>query len=114
MLIRRACKDGFAEIYAEVSTAPDEYGRVDKGNCRLKFTGDPSNFETAQFVCEAALALVFNLKELPINSEDGFGTPVEMLGDVLLNRLTDTTVRPALVVTDARKDVVGCEWGMYA
>lgn len=65
---------------------------------------DPGNYATAQCVSESALALVFNEGDLPSRSDDGFGTPAELLGDVLLKRLMSTPVRPVVVETLARLD----------
>lgn len=67
--------------------------------CLLKFQGDAGNATTAQCVAEAALTLVFNRDQLPKRSEDGFGTPAEILGDALLQRFKSTKVRPVSVKT---------------
>jgi short subunit dehydrogenase-like uncharacterized protein len=100
-----ACKAGFAHVYSEVSTKPDARGLVDKANCSINFEGDPGNWVTAQCVCESALALILDKSKLPPRSKDGFGTPAELMGSVLLNRLQTTSVRPVKVKTHVRKDV---------
>ena len=99
------CQAGFAHVYAEVSTKPDNRLVVDKATCSINFEGDPGNWVTAQCVCESALALVLDKGKLPPRSKDGFGTPAELLGTVLLNRLQTTSVRPVKVKTHVRKDV---------
>lgn len=65
----------------------------------LKYDGDAGNATTAQCVAESALALVFNRERLPKRSEDGFGTPAEILGNALLQRFQSTKVRPVTVKT---------------
>ena len=100
-----ACKAGFAHVYAEVSTKSDTRLMVDKANCSINFAGDPGNWVTAQCVCESALALILDKGKLPPRSKDGFGTPAEIFGNVLLNRLQSTTVRPVKIKTHVRKDV---------
>lgn len=93
----RSCKMGYAFVYSEVCTAPNEAGACEKANCLVKFQGDPGNWVTAQCVSEAALTLLFHKKDLPPRSEDGFGTPAELLGQPLLNRLQNTTTRPVTI-----------------
>jgi short subunit dehydrogenase-like uncharacterized protein len=108
------CRAGFAEVYAEVIGPVDaKTGRVDKANCFIAFEGDPGNWVTAQCISESALALVLNRDELPSRSEDGFGTPVELLGGVLLKRLKETKVRPIVVQTSVRLKTVRHEWSMF-
>jgi short subunit dehydrogenase-like uncharacterized protein len=108
------CRAGVAEVYAEVIGPVDaKTGRVDKANCFLAFDGDPGNWVTAQCVSESALALVLNRDELPPRSQDGFGTPAELLGGVLLKRLKETKVRPIVVQTSVRLKTVRHEWAMY-
>jgi short subunit dehydrogenase-like uncharacterized protein len=108
------CRSGFAEVYAEVIGPADaKTGRVDKANCFLAFQGDPGNWVTAQCISESALALVLNRDELPPRSLDGFGTPVELLGGVLLKRLKETKVRPLTVQTSVRLKTVRHEWQMF-
>jgi len=100
----KAC---YTEVYAEVTTkaaAPTADGRVDRGTCYMGFQGDPGNLVTAQVVSEAALALVWDRSNLPGISDDGFGTPAELLGKVLLKRLGETKVRPIKIVTKVQKD----------
>lgn len=80
------------------------YCKVQSGNTHvaysyLKFQGDAGNAVTAQCVSEAALTLVFDKDKLPARSEDGFGTPAEMLGEALLQRFQATKVRPVTVQT---------------
>ena len=70
----------------------------------MGFQGDPGNLVTAQVVSEAALALVWDRSNLPGISDDGFGTPAELLGKVLLKRLGETKVRPIKIVTKVQKD----------
>lgn len=100
-----ACKAGYADVYSEVSTAPAVGGLVHRANCSLKFEGDPGNWVTAQCVMEAALSLILEKEKLPSRSKDGFGTPAELLGMVLVNRLQKSSVRPVLIATNARKNV---------
>lgn len=99
------CKSGVAEVYAEVSTPANAGGFVDRANCSIKFKGDPCNYVTAQCVCESALALILDQKKLPPRSADGFGTPAELLGSALLQRLKDTKVRPVEIAAFARQNV---------
>jgi len=97
------CQKGFAQVYAEVKAPlPAQEGRVACANAFLEFEGDPGNWVTAQCVVESALSLVLNRKELPTRSKDGFGTPAELLGPVLLKRLKTTSVRPVKVKTNVR------------
>mmetsp|Transcript_58479 Transcript_58479/g.174171 ORF Transcript_58479/g.174171 Transcript_58479/m.174171 type:complete len:520 (-) Transcript_58479:206-1765(-) len=85
---------GFAEVYAEAHSRTQKYNRIDRGTCRILFKGDPGNLVTAQCVSESALSLVLNRDVLPQKSKDGFGTPAELLGDVLIKRLQESAVRP--------------------
>jgi short subunit dehydrogenase-like uncharacterized protein len=101
----QACKSGFAHVYSEVASAPNHEGIVDKSNCCIKFEGDPGNWVTAQCVCESALALILDKEKLPPRSLDGFGTPAELLGTVLLGRLQSTSVRPVKVSVAVRQNV---------
>lgn len=107
------CKAGVTEVYAEVCTRPDTSGRVDKANCYVAFEGDPGNYVTAQCVCEAALALIFDRDKLPPKSEDGFGTPAELLGEIYLERLIENEIRPVEFQTDIRHAALKHEWRMY-
>jgi short subunit dehydrogenase-like uncharacterized protein len=75
-------------------------------------SSDPGNYVTAQCVCEAALALVFNKGELPPRSEDGFGTPAELLGFALIRRLKESPVRPVILETLVRLNS-SRDWKMY-
>jgi short subunit dehydrogenase-like uncharacterized protein len=75
-------------------------------------SSDPGNYVTAQCVCEAALALVFNKGELPPRSEDGFGTPAELLGFALIRRLKESPVRPVILETHVRLNS-SRDWKMY-
>jgi short subunit dehydrogenase-like uncharacterized protein len=108
-----ACAGGYAEVYAEVCGPVKKSGKVDKANCFLKFKGDPGNWVTAQCVSESALALLLDKKDLPARSEDGFGTPSELLGPVLLKRLKETRVRPIELATHVRKSTTVTEWKMF-
>lgn len=89
------CDIGSNAVYA-VATAKSETGdgTVNRGYAYLSFQGDAGNLVTAQCVSEAALALVFDREALPTRSEDGFGTPAELLGGCLLKRIRETKVRP--------------------
>jgi short subunit dehydrogenase-like uncharacterized protein len=94
---------GYAQVYAEVTTKA-EGDRVNRATCFVSFHGDPGNLVTAQCVGEAALSLVHNRSELPARSEDGFGTPAELLGPVLLKRLQQSKVRGVKVVTKVTRN----------
>lgn len=108
----QSCRTGYAHVYAEVATAPNDAGGSDKASCLVKFKGDPGNWVTAQCVSEAALTLLLNRDDLPSRSKDGFGTPVELLGEPLLHRLQNTSVRPVVVEIHVRLGV-GREWKMH-
>jgi len=110
----RMCKEAYAEVYAQVTTSTSKTGKVDKADVLIKFEGDPGNWVTAQCACESALALLLNKSELPPRSEDGFGTPAELLGTVLLKRLQKTAVRPVQLETQVRRNVDEWEWGIHA
>lgn len=71
----------------------------DRASCHIRFEGDPGNLVTAQCAGESALCLVLNRSDLPKRSKDGFGTPAELLGDALLERLSNTKVRPVSIET---------------
>lgn len=92
---------GYSDVYCEVLSVSDDKskGLVDRGTCRLMFEGDPGNLCTAQCVSEAALTLVHGRNDLPPNSEDGFGTPAQLLGDALLSRLLKSRVRKVSMET---------------
>ena len=109
-----ACEKGHAEVYAEVKAPLEgQEGRVACANCYMEFQGDPGNWVTAQTVVESALCLVLQPKELPPRSKDGFGTPAELLGPVLLKRLTNTKVRPVTVKTHVRMNERDHEYKVY-
>lgn len=108
------CKSGYAQVYSEVKAPiPNQKGRVACANAFLEFEGDPGNWVTAQCVTESALALVFSRKELPTRSKDGFGTPAELLGPVLLKRLQESKVRPLKVKTNVRANERDHEYKVY-
>lgn len=107
------CRHGFAQVYAEVSTAADPTTNIrERANVMLEFKGDPGNWVTAQCVAESALALVFDKDKLPPRSEDGFGTPAQLLGHVLLDRLQHSSVRPVKISSHVRHVNVS-EWRMW-
>jgi len=107
-----ACREGYAHVYAEVATEANSAGGSDKASCLMKFKGDPGNFVTAQCVSEAALTLLFGGDDLPPRSSDGFGTPAELLGKPLVQRLLNSPIRAVTIETDVRKGV-GREWRMF-
>ena len=97
----------YCDVYAEVTTessSPTADHRVDRATCHMGFQGDPGNLVTAQVVSESALSLLWDRANLPMISDDGFGTPAELLGKVLLKRLGGTKIRPVKIVTTFRKD----------
>jgi short subunit dehydrogenase-like uncharacterized protein len=97
------------EVYAEVTSkaeAPSNNGSVDRAACHITFQGDPGNLVTAQVVSEVALALLYNRADLPPNSEDGFGTPCELVGKVLMKRLMESKVRKVNIETAVHKDML--------
>eukprot|EP00977_Amphora_coffeiformis_P022375 scaffold10856_cov229-Amphora_coffeaeformis.AAC.26 len=68
----------------------------------------------AQCVSEAALALLLDRADLPERSEDGFGTPSELLGNaLLLNRLQESPVRHVEFATQVRKTASPSEWQTF-
>ncbi|KAG7360215.1 saccharopine dehydrogenase [Nitzschia inconspicua] len=89
---------GSNSTYCKVHST-HEGGKEEVAYSYLKFEGDAGNAVTAQCVSEAALTLVFNRDDLPMRSEDGFGTPAEILGDALLRRFRAAKVRPVVVKT---------------
>lgn len=91
----------------------DDRDLVDRGYAHITFQGDAGNAVTAQCVCESALALVFNKDSLPERSEDGFGTPAQLLGPVLMKRFHETKVRPVSIVTSSRKGTLRSERQVY-
>ena len=105
----------YAEVYAEVTakTEVESEECVDRATCFISFQGDPGNLVTAQCVGEAALCLVYNRSELPVRSKDGFGTPAEFLGPVLLKRLKESKVRHVKIVTTVHRNVPKRETQVY-
>mmetsp|Transcript_39065 Transcript_39065/g.54998 ORF Transcript_39065/g.54998 Transcript_39065/m.54998 type:complete len:333 (+) Transcript_39065:443-1441(+) len=104
-MLNQTCR---SEVYAEVASkaaSPTQEGNLDIGACHIKFKGDPGNLVTAQCVCESAMALIHNRSELPERSNDGFGTPAEIIGDVLLKRFSENKVRPVEITTATKKDI---------
>lgn len=104
-------RSGTAEVYALITgevfsndscSSSDEY--PNRASCHIKFQGDPGNLVTAQCVVESALSLILNRPDLPKRSEDGFGTPAQLLGGVLLQRLKESKVRTVTVQTNVWKD----------
>mmetsp|Transcript_23692 Transcript_23692/g.33256 ORF Transcript_23692/g.33256 Transcript_23692/m.33256 type:complete len:463 (-) Transcript_23692:1436-2824(-) len=89
---------GYATVHAQVIAETTSSG-PSRATCEMKFQGDPGNLVTGQTASESALSLVFNRSELPPRSKDGFGTPAELLGRVLLKRLKMSTVRPVQIST---------------
>ena len=114
-----SCQNGFVEMYTEVESSTDSScggrptNKVNKANCFLKFKGDPGNWVTAQCVSEAALCLLLDQESLPPKSEDGFGSPTEILGGTLVKRLTNTKIRPVECTTHVRLDTDKREWTMF-
>jgi short subunit dehydrogenase-like uncharacterized protein len=108
-----SCRSGKVEVYAEVTTSKDNLGNIHRANCYMKFQGDPGNFVTAQCLSESAWCLLLNRNDLPPRSDDGFGTPAELLGSVLLKRLKTSKVRPVQVSTNVRQNVPKLEWVMH-
>jgi short subunit dehydrogenase-like uncharacterized protein len=107
-----ACRRGKTEIYAQAETVKDAQGCTDRASCRIKFEGDPGNWATAQCVTESALCMVLNKTDMPPRSDDGFGTPAELLGYALIQRLQYTSIRPVSFQTDVRLKVSGTDWCM--
>eukprot|EP00542_Grammatophora_oceanica_P012178 CAMPEP_0194032926 /NCGR_PEP_ID=MMETSP0009_2-20130614/5765_1 /TAXON_ID=210454 /ORGANISM="Grammatophora oceanica, Strain CCMP 410" /LENGTH=469 /DNA_ID=CAMNT_0038673507 /DNA_START=249 /DNA_END=1658 /DNA_ORIENTATION=- len=104
---KEVCEKGWLEVYADVTApaaAPSKEGNVDRATCFFSMKGDPGNFATAHTVGEAALSLLWNKTELPPRSEDGFGTPAELLGDVLVTRILGSKVRKATMTLKVLKD----------
>lgn len=102
--INRACT---CEVYAEVTSkakSPTRDSNVDRAACHIYFEGDAANIVTSQCVGESALALLHNRSELPERSEDGFGTPAEIIGVVLLKRFRENKVRKVALATKVEKD----------
>jgi short subunit dehydrogenase-like uncharacterized protein len=102
--LNRMCS---CEVYAEVTAkaaAPTQDGNVDRAACHIIFAGDAGNLVTAQVVSESALALLHDHSNLPPKSDDGFGTPAELIGKVLLKRLMESKVRKVDIYTKVQKD----------
>jgi len=87
-----ACERGYVVVYAQVKSTLND-SAYDTANCCLKFWGDAGRWVTAQCVGEAALALLLDKAKLP-TSTHGFGTPAQVLGRPLLERLIKSPVRP--------------------
>jgi len=110
----KMCENGHAAVYAEVKAPLEgQPGQMACANAYMSFEGDPGNWVTAQTVTESALSLLLQRKELPPRSKDGFGTPAELLGTVLLKRLTETKVRPVIVKTHVRMNEREHEYKIY-
>jgi len=89
------------------SSTTDNNCYDNRSSCRIRFQGDPGNLITSQCVSESALCLLLNRPDLPPRSKDGFGTPAQLLGSVLLQRLENSPVRPVLVerhLWDSKED----------
>eukprot|EP00980_Cylindrotheca_fusiformis_P016501 scaffold4916_cov111-Cylindrotheca_fusiformis.AAC.4 len=105
---------GSTAVYATATTpAKEESGAVDRGFAYLSWQGDAGNFTTAQCVSEAALALVLDREDLPEPPIDGFGTPAEIFGTVLLKRFRECKVRPVQVKTMVRTNAKPREMKLY-
>ncbi|GKY99034.1 hypothetical protein MPSEU_000859100 [Mayamaea pseudoterrestris] len=107
-----ACHRGITEVYAVVESSKSKDGSNDRASCHIKMQGDPGNRATAQCITESALCLVLNREKLPPKSVDGFGTPAELLGHALLERLQSSSVRPVSIKTAIRQNVKGRDWSM--
>ena len=108
------CRMGTNSVYATATTKLDEdSATVDRGYAHMSFQGDAGNTVTAQCVSEAALTLLFDRDSLPPRSEDGFGTPAEMLGMALFKRFQTCQVRPVEIQTCARTKVEKHEMTVY-
>eukprot|EP00934_Nitzschia_sp_Nitz4_P004770 Nitzschia sp. Nitz4//scaffold55_size114948//61460//62993//NITZ4_003903-RA/size114948-snap-gene-0.188-mRNA-1//-1//CDS//3329554536//4760//frame0 len=112
-----AVEMGNNAVYAVVTAEPQEDSAqkdlVNRGYAYMNFHGDAGNAVTAQCVVESALALLLNKATLPPRSEDGFGTPAEILGKVLLERFIATKVRPIEVKITARTGVTRRDPKLY-
>ena len=98
---------GTYKVYLEATAkaaAPTRNTSVDRAACHSRFQGDGSDMVTAQVLCESALALLYNRSELPPRSDDGFGTPVELVGKVLLKRLKENKIRNVEIEMKVQKD----------
>mmetsp|Transcript_4632 Transcript_4632/g.5883 ORF Transcript_4632/g.5883 Transcript_4632/m.5883 type:complete len:470 (+) Transcript_4632:37-1446(+) len=84
---------GYAQVRARVETSEKEMA-----TCVMTFEGDPGNLVTAQCVVESALCLLLHKGELD-KDRVGFGTPVEMFGDILMKRLKESPVRKVDITT---------------
>jgi hypothetical protein len=92
------CAMGSNTVYVKIdATTKDDGGKSYTAYSYLSFEGDAGNTVTAQCVSEAALVLIFNRDNLPPKSEDGFGTPAQILGEPLLQRLKETNVRKVTI-----------------
>ena len=71
---------------------------------RIADRGDPGNRATTKMVCEAALCLALNFRELPVLSRTGgFLTPASGLGDVLVTRLRDAGMTLSVETTASKR-----------
>eukprot|EP00550_Attheya_septentrionalis_P005787 CAMPEP_0198284254 /NCGR_PEP_ID=MMETSP1449-20131203/3735_1 /TAXON_ID=420275 /ORGANISM="Attheya septentrionalis, Strain CCMP2084" /LENGTH=523 /DNA_ID=CAMNT_0043981233 /DNA_START=227 /DNA_END=1798 /DNA_ORIENTATION=+ len=105
-------EQGYGTVYAEVLTSPKKGEVQKKGTCMLQMTGDPGNLITAQCVGESALTLLWTATEdLPERSEDGFGTPMELMGSELVMRLLQSKVRNVEIKASAKD--AGYQWLFY-
>ena len=91
------CEMGSNAVYVKMDATSKDDGKSYTAYSYLSFQGDAGNTVTAQCVSEAALVLVFDRDKLPPRSDDGFGTPAEILGDCLLKRFQETKVRPVTI-----------------
>lgn len=91
------CEMGSNAVYVKMGATTKDDGKSYTAYSYLSFQGDAGNTVTAQCVSEAALVLVFDRDSLPPRSEDGFGTPAEILGEPLLKRFQEAKVRPVTV-----------------
>jgi len=104
---------GTTAVYTTATSEVKENGQVDRGYAYFCWKGDPGNWTTAQCICESAFALIFDRESLPKRSDDGFGTPAEIFGNVLVKRFRETKVRPVDVQTNVRTDASKNEMKVY-
>lgn len=99
-------RSGYADVYARVDGECGGEGEdIDRyqASCLMQFKGDPGNLVTAQCLSESALCLTLHRSDLPKRSSDGFGTPAQTFGIILLKRLVDAKVRPVTMKTNVWK-----------